>query len=54
MEKTYAELLQEVAITVTPNDAAFLGQLLKKWMDENLETVYHSNLLTHLNGKAGC
>jgi hypothetical protein len=52
---TYAELLKEVSVTVTPNDAVFLAQLLYGWMrDNNVETPHLRDLAKHLNVKAGC
>lgn len=49
--KTYAELLAEVSITVTPNDAAFLAELLNKYMEDNQVWTGHLNALKNrLNG----
>ena len=37
--KTYAELLNEVSIKITPNDAAILSQIFNAYVVENkLET----------------
>lgn len=52
---TYAELLKDVSVTVTPNDAAFLAALVLKYMkDENHETAYLQNLVKQLNPLVGC
>jgi hypothetical protein len=54
-ESTYAELLKDVSVTVTPNDAVFLAQLLYKYMsDNNYETAHLRDLAKRLNGKVGC
>jgi hypothetical protein len=58
--KTYAELLKEVSVTVTPNDAAFLAKLVQSYIDTNSSrlhdlTIDHlSNLIDTLTPKAGC
>ena len=58
--KTYAELLKEVSVTVTPNEAAFLSELVKDYIEANdhliSETAYGNlvNLIATLTPKAGC
>ena len=53
---TYAELLKEVSITITPNDAAFLSAILGTYIYQNkLENnATCVDLLTRLNTKVGC
>lgn len=53
---TYAKLLKEVSIAITPNDAVFLSAILQKWMvAQDMETAtYLQDLVAHLNPKAGC
>lgn len=56
MSKTYAELLDEVSVKITPNDAEFLAHLLKMYAAKNnLTTSTHLvNLHAQLLGiKAG-
>jgi len=53
---TYAELLKEVSITITPNDAAFLTAVLGSYVYQNkLENnELCRDLMERLNPKAGC
>ena len=57
---TYAELLNEVSISITPNDAAFLAGLLQNYIykEGGIDTLLGDNHLTRLLGtlrpKAGC
>jgi hypothetical protein len=52
--KTYAELLQEVSVTVTPNDAAFLAVLVTQYIAKGNDTDHLQQLVAHLTQKAGC
>lgn len=52
--KTYAELLKEVSVTITPNEAAFLARLLNKYMSETPNTNGLEDLANRLSIKAGC
>lgn len=48
-------ITETAKIEIHLNDAAFLAQLLYKYMsDNNYETAYLRDLAKHLNGKAGC
>lgn len=48
---TYAELLKEVSISITPNDATFLAELVKNYMSEKLISTGHMrNLIGTLEG----
>ena len=53
---TYAELLKEISITITPNDATFLGAILGTYIYQNkLENNQHLvELLNRITPKAGC
>lgn len=58
--KTYAELLDEVSIKITPNEAAVLASLAKAFMAEN-ETEMNasqinnwSELINKLNSQIDC
>ena len=53
--KTYAELLDEVSIKITPNDAAILSQIFNAYVVENkLETNKIAiDLLAKLNPTLG-
>jgi DNA-binding transcriptional regulator YhcF (GntR family) len=58
--KTYAELVAEVSISVTPNQGAFLSELVKDYIEANdhaiSEIAYTNliNLIATLTPKAGC
>jgi hypothetical protein len=53
--KTYAELLNDASVTITPNDANFLAQLLYGYMrDNNYENAHLRDLANRLSLKAGC
>lgn len=58
--KTYAELVAEVSILVTPNQGAFLAELVKDYIEANdhviSEIAYTNliNLIATLTPKAGC
>lgn len=53
---TYAELLKEVSITITPNDAAFLSAILGTYIYQNKQeqNEYLVNLCKALNPRTGC
>lgn len=47
--------ITQTSIAVLTNDAAFLAKLVEKYMkDENFTTPYLTDLVNHLNPKAGC
>jgi hypothetical protein len=52
--KTYAELVAEVSVTVTPNDAAFLAVLVTQYIAKGNNTDHLQKLVAHLTPKAGC
>lgn len=52
--KTYAELVAEVSVTVTPNDAAFLAVLVTQYIAKGNNTDHLQQLVAHLTQKAGC
>ena len=54
-QTTYAKLLQEVLISITPNDAAFLAKLVAKYQkDSGFSSAETRNLIKVLSPKAGC
>lgn len=57
---TYAQLLEDVSIKVTPNDAAFLAELVRDYLIMNDDQIHEEgqkalgNLIAKLSPKAGC
>lgn len=58
--KTYAELLKEASISITPNDAVFMADLVSIWMSNNTQLItqkgvtHLTGLIATLRGEAGC
>jgi hypothetical protein len=47
--------ITQTSIAVLTNDAAFLANILRKYMqDENFTTPYLVDLVNHLNPEIGC
>lgn len=51
--KAYADLVQEVSITITPSDATFLAALVNQYIARGNDTEHLRQLVAQLTPKVG-